>query len=421
VSPRRPETAAIVAIGTEMLGPLRQDTNSLWLSARLEELGIPVVRKSIVGDDPALVGEELENAARAARLVLTTGGLGPTADDVTVAAVAAWLPAGLRRDETFLESMRKRFERRGIAMPECNAKQADFIVGARVLENPNGTAPGFWASRGETEIVILPGVPSEMKEIFNNRVFPVLEGRGGGIVGRRRVLRVAGMGESAVEELVSPVYGKWKDDPVTILAAPGEVQLHLAVRGEPAIAEARLAAMEKDFRDVLGDRIFGQDGEELAAVVGRLLRDSKATIALAESCTGGLASAMLTDVPGSSQYFLGAVVSYANSAKEDLLDVSEATLRSHGAVSAESAAEMARGARTRFDSDIALAITGIAGPDGGSPEKPVGTVFFALTRRDGGGLSKKRLFVGDRLVIRRAAAIHAFELLRRHLSGEGAA
>ncbi len=421
MSPRRPESAAIVAIGTEMLGPLRQDTNSLWLSARLEELGIPVVRKSIVGDDPALVGEELENAARAARLVLTTGGLGPTADDVTVAAVAAWLPAELRRDEAFLGSMRKRFEKRGIAMPECNAKQADFIVGARVLENPNGTAPGFWARRGETEIVILPGVPSEMKEIFDNRVFPVLEERGGGIVGRRRVLRVAGMGESAVEELVSPVYRKWKDDPVTILAAPGEVQLHLAVRGEPEIAEARLAAMEKDFRDVLGDRIFGQDGEELAAVVGRLLRDSKATIALAESCTGGLASAMLTDVPGSSQYFLGAVVSYANSAKEDLLDVSEATLRSHGAVSAESAAEMARGARTRFDSDVALAITGIAGPDGGSPEKPVGTVFFALARRDGDGLSKKRLFVGDRLVIRRAAAIHALELLRRHLSGEGAA
>jgi nicotinamide-nucleotide amidase len=419
--PKSPQSAAIVAIGSEMLGPLRQDTNSLWLSGRLEEIGISVVRKSIVGDDPALVGEELGNASRAARLVLTTGGLGPTADDVTVAAVAAWLSAELRRDERFLESMRRRFERRGIAMPECNAKQADFIAGARVLENPNGTAPGFWARRGDTEIIVLPGVPSEMKEIFENRVLPVLEEQAGGVVGRRRVLRIAGMGESAVEELVAPLYSKWKDDPVTILASPGEVQLHLAVRGEPAVAEGRLSAMETDFRAALGDRIFGQDGEELAAVVGRRLRDAGTTIALAESCTGGLASAMLTDVPGSSAYFQGAVVSYANTAKEDLLGVSEATLRAHGAVSAESAAEMAKGARTRFGADLALAITGIAGPDGGSPEKPVGTVFFALARRDGGEETKKRLFGGDRAVIRRAAAIHALELLRRHLSREGGA
>jgi nicotinamide-nucleotide amidase len=403
-----------------MLGPLRQDTNSLWLSARLEEIGIPVVRKSIVGDDPTLIGAELENASRAARLIVTTGGLGPTADDVTVAAVAAWLPAELRRDEAFVESMRRRFEKRGFAMPECNAKQADFIVGARVLENPNGTAPGFWARREETEVVVLPGVPSEMKEIFDQRVFPELAERGGpGVVGRRRVLRIAGMGESAVEELVAPVYRKWKDDPVTILAAPGEVQLHLAVRGEPAIAEARLAAMEKDFREALGSRIFGQDGEDLAGAVGRLLRESGSTIALAESCTGGLASALLTDVPGSSAYFLGAVVSYANDAKANLLGVREATIRSHGAVSAESASEMARGARERFDSDLAVAITGIAGPDGGSADKPVGTVFIALARRHGDELTKKRLFVGDRAVIRRASAIHALELVRRHLSGEG--
>ena len=420
MSPKRPESAAIIAIGSEMLGPLRQDTNSLWLSARLEEIGIPVVRKSVVGDDPALIGGELEHAARAASLILTTGGLGPTADDVTVAAVAAWIPADLRRDEEFLERMRQRFSRRGIPMPECNEKQADFIVGARVLENPNGTAPGFWARRGETEVVILPGVPSEMKEIFENRVRPLLEEQAGGVVGRRRVLRIAGMGESAVEELVAPVYRKWKDDPVTILASPGEVQLHIAVRGEPAIAEARLAAIEKDFREALGDRIFGQDGDDLSMVVGRLLRESGTTIALAESCTGGLLSAMLTDVPGSSAYFQGSVVSYANAAKENLLGVSESTLRAHGAVSAESAAEMASGARNRFDSDLAVAITGIAGPDGGSPDKPVGTVFFALARRNGEIVGKKRLFGGDRAVIRRAAAIHALELVRRHLGGDAA-
>jgi nicotinamide-nucleotide amidase len=401
-----------------MLGPLRQDTNSLWLSARLEEIGIPVVRKSVVGDDPAAIGVELDNAAKAASLVFTTGGLGPTADDVTVAAVAAWLPAALRRNEEFLAAMRSRFERRGISMPECNAKQADFIAGARVLENPNGTAPGFWVERGETQVIVMPGVPSEMKEIFENRVLPELTGRAGGVVGRRRVLRIAGMGESAVEELVAPVYRKWKDDPVTILAAPGEVQLHLAVRGEPEIAEARLAAMEQDFRAALGARIFGQDSEDLAAAVGKLLRQAKTTVAFAESCTGGLVSALLTDVPGSSDYFVGSVVSYANSAKESLLDVLEETLRAHGAVSAEAALEMARGARSRFGTDLAVAITGIAGPDGGSTEKPVGTVFFALTAADGTERTKKRLFLGDRAVIRRAAAIHALELLRRRLLGE---
>jgi nicotinamide-nucleotide amidase len=411
-------TAAVVAIGSEMLGPLRQDTNSLWLTARLEEIGISVVRKAIVGDDPARIREELDNAARAAGFLFTTGGLGPTADDVTVDAVAQWLGSTLSRNEDFLERMRQRFARRGFPMPACNQKQADFIVGAKVLENPRGTAPGFWGNRGGTEIVILPGVPSEMREIMENRVLPELQQRGGGVVGRRRVLRIAGMGESAVEEMVAPVYAKWKEDPVTILASPGEVQLHLAVRGRPEEAQKRLEAMEADFRAVLGSRIFGADSEELSSVVGRLLREAHRTIALAESCTGGLISSMLTDVPGSSEYFLGSVVSYANAAKQDMLGVTAETLRAHGAVSPEAAQEMACGARERFDADLALSVTGIAGPDGGSAEKPVGTVYFALAQRDGDGVAKKRLFVGDRSVVRRAASIHALELVRRHLAGE---
>jgi len=412
--------AGIVAIGTEMLGPLRQDSNSLWLSARLEEIGITVIRKSVVGDDPVLVREELDHAARGARYIFTTGGLGPTADDVTVAAVAAWLGASLQRNAPFLEKMRQRFARRGFEMPACNAKQADFIVGARVLENPRGTAPGFWGKRGDTEIVILPGVPSEMKEIMESSVLPVLRDRSGGVVGRRRILRIAGMGESAVEELVAHLYAKWKDDPVTILASPGEVQLHLSVAGQPREAEAKLEAMAADFRAILGDRIFGEDTEDLAQVVGRLLREGRRTVALAESCTGGMVSSLLTDVPGSSEYFLGSVVSYANSAKEALLAVSGDTLRQHGAVSEEAAKSMAAGARQRFDSDVAVSITGIAGPDGGSPEKPVGTVYFGLAARDGHTAAKKRLFVGDRGVVRRAASIQALEMLRRFLTGEAA-
>jgi nicotinamide-nucleotide amidase len=416
----RTPTAAIIAIGSEMLGPLRQDTNSLWITARLEEIGIPVVRKSIVGDDPALIREELEASAKAARYVFTTGGLGPTADDVTVAAVAEWLGASLRRDEAFVESMRQRFSRRGFAMPKCNEKQADFIVGAQVLANPRGTAPGFWGRRDGADVVLLPGVPSEMREIMENGVLPTLRERTGEIVGRRRVLRVAGMGESAVEELVAPVYAKWKEDPVTILASPGEVQLHLFVRGRPQDAERRLEAMEHDFRAALGDRIFGADTEELAAVVGGLLRRSGQTLALAESCTGGLASALLTDVPGSSEYFLGSIVSYGNAAKEELLGVGTDTLRAHGAVSEEAARAMALGARGRFDADLAVAITGIAGPGGGSPEKPVGTVFFALADRDGVSAASRRLFAGDRSVVRRAACLHALELVRRRLAGASA-
>lgn len=409
--------AAIVAIGSEMLGPLRQDTNSLWLSARLEEVGIGVVRKSIVGDDPDAIRAELDRSAADADLILTTGGLGPTADDITVAAVAEWLAAPLVRNEDFLGRMRERFASRGIRMPAVNEKQADFIQGARVLENPRGSAPAFWAEKDGREIVILPGVPSEMREIMEISVLPELRGRSSGTVFLRRVLRIAGMGESAVEEMVAPVYGRWKEHPVTILASPGEVQLHLGVRGQPEKAAEVLARMEEDFRSVLGSRVFGQDGEDLAAAVGRLLRDGKRTFAVAESCTGGMVASLITDVPGSSDYFLGGVVPYGNDAKTKFLGVGEETLRSHGAVSEETALEMARGAVERFGADVAASVTGIAGPGGGSPEKPVGTVWFAVADRDGRQIAKRRSFVGERSLVRRYASLHALELVRRHLVG----
>jgi nicotinamide-nucleotide amidase len=383
----------------------------------LDEVGIPVTRKAVVGDDPDAIVRELDFAAISASIVLTTGGLGPTADDVTVAAVARWLNAPLRRDAAFVEQMRERFARRGIRMAPVNEKQADFIVGARVLENARGTAPGFWGRKDGTEVVVLPGVPSEMREIMEESVLPELSRRAAGIVLRRRVLRIGGMGESAVEQLIQPVYERWKDDPVTILASPGEVQLHLCARGTSADVEERLTAMERDFTDILGTRVFGRDEENLAAAVGRLLRDSGRTVAAAESCTGGMISEMLTEVPGSSAYFLGSVVSYANSAKTSLLGVSEETLARHGAVSDESAREMARGARERFGSDLAVAVSGIAGPDGGTEEKPVGTVFLALSSADGGEKSWKRGFGGDRETIRKAASHHALELLRRRLTG----
>ncbi|HMA17705.1 MAG TPA: competence/damage-inducible protein A [Thermoanaerobaculia bacterium] len=411
--------AAIIAIGSEMLGPLRRDTNSLWLTARLEEAGFTIVRKSIVGDDPAEISRELSCASSAAGWIFTTGGLGPTADDLTVASVARWAGRGVRRDEDFVAAMRRRWEARGVPMPAVNEKQADFIEEARVLGNPRGTAPGFWLDVSGVQIVILPGVPSEMQEIFLQSIEPGLA-RAGSATTRRRVLRIAGMAESAVEELVAPLYEKWSADPVTILASPGEVELHLAVRGDPVEAEARVSAMEADFARILADRVHGRDGEGLAASVGRLLKKNSLTLALAESCTGGLVSSLLTDVPGSSAYFLGSVVSYADSAKREILDVEADTLRRHGAVSAEAAREMARGARSRFDSDVAVAITGIAGPDGGSEEKPVGTVFFALADRGGRETGKRRLYGGDRATVRRASAMFALEMVRRFVTAGGA-
>ena len=311
--------------------------------------------------------------------------------------------------------MRERFARRGIRMSATNEKQEDFIVESRILENPRGTAPGFWIEKEGTEYVILPGVPLEMREIMEVKVLPVLRERAGTSVARRRVLRISGMGESSVEELVTPVYAKWKDHPVTILASPGEVQLHLRVVGEPEETARRLDDMEADFREVLGSRIFSRAGEDLAASVGRLLREKGKTLAAAESCTGGLISKLLTDVAGSSDYFLGGVVSYADSAKKELLAVSAQTLSQNGAVSTETALEMARGARERFGSDLAVAVTGIAGPDGGSAAKPVGTVFFAVVGSDF-EIHKKREFLGDRTAVRQSAAQFALELVRRSVA-----
>jgi len=408
--------AAIVAIGSEMLGPLRRDTNSSWLTERLEEVGIAVVRKSVVGDEPEEIARELSCSAATAGWIFTTGGLGPTADDVTVAAIARWMGVPVRRDERFVAAMRERWEgRRGLRMPAVNEKQADFPEGARMLENARGTAPGLWLERKGAQIVVLPGVPSEMREIFEQKVLPELRRGGGSAVTKRRVLRIAGMGESRVEELVAPVYTKWKDDPVTILASPGEVELHLCARGDPATAEARVAEMEDDFRSVLGSRIHGTGGEALAESLGRVLKEKGRTLSLAESCTGGLVSSLLTDVPGSSAYFLGTVVPYADRSKETLLGVQEETLKRHGAVSEETAREMARGARERFGSDLAAAITGIAGPDGGTPEKPVGTVFFAVVDREGREKASKRFFGGDRAMVRRTSAMFSLEMIRRFL------
>jgi len=409
--------AAIVAVGSELLGASRSDTNSLWLAGRLEEAGIPLERKACVGDDLAAIAAELREASRRAPVVLVTGGLGPTADDLTREAVAEFAGRPLSLDPALLEDIRGRFVRRGITMPAINEKQALVVEGSRPLLNPRGSAPGIWLETEEGIVVCLPGVPSEMKRMFEDLVLPEVARRFGGPPRRRRILKIAAMGESAVEERVTPVYEKWSGHAFTILASVGEVQLHLAAHGTPEEADRVLDAQADDFQRALEGRIYGRDEQTLEGVVGARLREIGATIATAESCTGGLIAQRITAVAGSSDYFLGSVVAYADDVKKSLLGVRAETLAAHGAVSEETAREMAEGARTRFGADFALAATGIAGPGGGTPEKPVGTVWIALAAPGRETRARKLRPPGDRETIRGWTAAAALEMLRETIVG----
>jgi competence/damage-inducible protein CinA-like protein len=404
--------AALIAVGSELLTPLRADTNTLWIAGRLETLGIRVIRKTIVGDEPEAIASAFRDSLACAPLVVSTGGLGPTADDRTREGAALALQRGLRRDAAVLEKLRERYRRRGIRMPAVNEQQADLIEGATLLVNPSGTAPGQWIDHGDQRIVLLPAVPHEMKVLWEREVESRLDRCAAPII--RRVLRIAGVAESRVEELVTPVYARWPGHPVTILATAGEVQLHLSAPGDEA---AQLDAMEKDFREALGHRVFGRDDETLEQVVGTQLRRQGARLAVAESCTGGLIAQRITEVTGSSDYFEGGVIAYANAVKQDLVGVSEETLSRYGAVSVETARAMAAGVRRRLSTDWALSVTGIAGPGGGSAEKPVGTVCFGLAGGSQDDVAVERRLAGNREAIRRWAAAIALDLLRRRLVG----
>ena len=415
-APSGPNTASILAVGSELLGTTRLDTNSLYLTARLEALGISVVRKACVGDGWGDLLAEIPLALSRAPLLVVTGGLGPTDDDRTKEAVAKVFGRALVCDEALLLGLRERFRRRGFEMPKVNEKQADVIEGAVILANPRGSAPGFLVATAGGTIVLLPGVPHEMKGMWVGAVEPLLA-RGGAPGLHRRTLKIAAVPESVVETLVKPVYAAYPEVPFTILAAPGEVQLQFSARGTPEEATLVLDRIESDFHKALAGEIFGRDEDTLEGVTGNLLRAKSQSLALAESCTGGQLAGRITDVPGSSDYFLGAAVTYANAAKADLVGVSGATLERHGAVSEETAREMALGARKRFGATIGLSTTGIAGPGGGTPDKPVGTVHIALDAADGTRLHKRLLLPGERSLIRRWTTSTALGMLRKHLLG----
>jgi nicotinamide-nucleotide amidase len=409
--------AEIIAVGSEMLTPERVDTNSLYLTGELNNLGIEVVFKCVVGDD----GERLAGAIRQARerseIVILSGGLGPTEDDVTREAVAHALERGLVFDPEIAAALERRFALARRKMAEINKRQALVIEGAEILSNDRGTAPGQWLEESGSVVMLLPGPPHELKSMFERECLPRLRSRAPAQAIRTVVLRVAGTAESDLDQLISPVYKKYLNPVTTILAANGEIQIHLRARcATEAEAGALLAEVAAPIEALLGDRLYSRNGDPLEVVAGKLLRDRGATVSVAESCTGGMLGERLTSVPGSSDYFVGGFITYANAMKVELLGVSPEVLEQHGAVSQETAEAMATGARRLTGSTYALSVTGVAGPDGGSESKPVGSVYIAIAD-DGGVYTEHRRFLGDRQRIRIFTVHMALDLLRRRLTG----
>jgi len=408
-------TAEIIAIGSELLTPDRTDTNSLWLTEKLNNIGIEVKLKTIVGDDDARLEETIKDALRRSRFVITTGGLGPTEDDITRKIAARALSRRLMLNEKVLESIREKFQRMGRPMPEINSRQAMIIEGAEVLENPNGTAPGLYLDRDERAIALLPGPPREMRPMFENFVLPKLIARAGDVRVARRILRVAGLGESAVDERIAPVYTQYKNPQTTILFNQSEIEIQLTAQAKTEQdAELLLDGLAGQIEERLGDAIFAFRGETMEEVVGLRLAVKGFTLAVAESCTGGLISERLTKVSGASGYFMEGVVTYSNDAKIRSLGVDADLIAARGAVSAEVAEAMADGVRRRADTDFGISVTGIAGPNGGTEEKPVGLVYIALAD-DIHVEHRKLMLPGDRHLIRWRASQAALDLLRRRL------
>jgi len=411
--------AEIIAVGSEMLTPDRTDTNSLFLTGELNKLGIEVVRKTIVGDNRDLLAEAFRDALNRVPLIIASGGLGPTEDDLTRETVAELLGRKLRRDDAILRSIEGRFRQLGREMPAVNVRQAMVPEGAEVLENPRGSAPGLWIEDAGRILALLPGPPRELKPMFGEQVLPRLGRRSSGIRMFQRELRVAGMGESSVEQRIKPIYTRYADVNTTILAAPGEIQIQLRIwTKDAAQAQKTLDEIVKGFEIALTDRIFSQDGSSMEEVVARMLTLNNATISVAESCTGGLLAQRLTSIAGSSSYFLGGAVCYSNELKTAWADVPPELIQAKGAVSGEVAMALADGIRRRVGSTLGAAITGIAGPSGGSEEKPVGTVHIALAHA--GGVKERGVrFPGDRETIRWHASQLALDMVRIHFLYNG--
>ena len=411
--------AEIIAVGSEMLTPYRMDTNSLYLTEQLNLLGIDVIFKSIVGDDQRRIVGAAEHALFRSDILIFSGGLGPTEDDLTREAVAEALGVSVRRDPEILARLEQRFAERGWKMTSNNSKQADVLDGATVLPNPNGTAPGQWLSGQfdgrEHIIVLLPGPPHELKALFESEVRERLRAKVPQAALAIRTLKIAMLGESAVDARVAPIYKRYADVETTILAGAGEIELHFKTRAATLDrAQRRVDEVAGVVEDELDDAVYSRNGESLEQIVGYWLQMRNSTVAVAESCTGGLLAERITSVSGSSRYFLGGAVVYSNALKTELAGVPTEMIDRHGAVSREVAAALAEGIRYRCESTLGAGITGVAGPNGGTVEKPVGMVFHAVAS-DRGTEVIQRNFPGDRKRIRRFASTMALDMLRKQL------
>ncbi|MDE2180517.1 MAG: competence/damage-inducible protein A [candidate division NC10 bacterium] len=409
--------AEILTIGTELLLGQTIDTNSAYIGEQLAAAGIEVCWKSTIGDHEARIRTALRTALTRSEIVITTGGLGPTEDDLTCRAIAAELSRPLILDQTVLESIRRRFTERALVMSGNNERQAMIPEAATVLPNPHGTAPGFAIRLEDGRIVAaMPGVPSEMRPMLNEQVIPRLrEAFGVKSRIRSRTLKACGITESALDETISDLTRLSRNPTIAVLAYPGEIHIRLTVKAESETeGDQLLDDLETKIRNRVGEYLFGRDEERLEEVVGRLLLDAKATVAIAESCTGGLVCHRLTNLPGSSAYFVRGEVVYSNEAKERLLGVPHELIAEHGAVSRPVAVAMAVGMRQIAGTDLALGITGIAGPGGGTTTKPVGLTYIALASDDG-ATSREYRFLGDRETNKLLASQEALDVLRRHL------
>ncbi len=411
--------AEIIAVGSELLTPHRQDTNSLYLTEKLNELGVEVRFKCIVGDDAEGLAAAAKLAMRRSDIIIFSGGLGPTEDDLTREAVADALGLKLQRDPQVMAKLEERFAKRGMKMSANNAKQADILTSATVMPNPVGTAPGQWIAGkydGEERLLmLLPGPPHELKALFEAECIPRLLARVPPQHIATRTLKMAMMPESQVDARVAPIYKTYTDVQTTILAGAGEIQLQLRCRKDsPAEAEARVAELAEKIEDELGDAIFSRKGETIEQIVSYLLQMRGMTLAVAESCTGGLLAERITSLSGSSRYFLGGAVVYSNELKTQFANVPKAMIDRHGAVSREVAAAMAEGIRKRCLASYGIGITGVAGPSGGTEQKPVGLVYIALAGEEGTQVVERN-FPGDRKRIRQFATQQALEMIRRAL------
>jgi nicotinamide-nucleotide amidase len=405
-------TASIVSIGNELLIGHTTDTNATYISQQLLSIGVPVVSVYTVGDDVGQIARALKRAADDACFVIATGGLGPTDDDLTRQAFAELLNAKLKLDSKLLEDIRRFFEKRGLPMPEKNTIQAHVPAGAQPIENPVGTAPGIFAQMQNKLLFALPGVPVEMKQMFEASVLPRLQKQGGDWFTVVRKVRCFGAGESVIAEKLGNLMGRQRNPLINSTVDSGVITLHVVADAKTKQQAEQLAQKDiEHLKSLLGDLIFGADDQTLPEVVGGLLAQKHKTIAVAESCTGGLLAKLFTDIPGSSAYFTHGWITYSDKAKTEQLGIAPRAIEKNGAVSEQVASAMALAARQKAGTDFAIAITGIAGPAGGTEQKPVGLVYISVSS-DNNCQTKRFLFSHTRGIIRHRAALTALNMLR---------